>query len=177
MLQYSVHPPTEFIQTHLDQLLPSWSLPVLSVLVVLQLCQFAFLERAADTEIYKDHFRKQYIEFGSQVFFQLRARGHLVDLFDPRTGWPMTSPPGQLRLSDVKVVRAALGFSIDHSGPCAMVVHPAWGRAVYPSTLVSSAHPLVVEEVVANIVTSSTYCTFNSCQHSSSLNEQGGIIL
>lgn len=157
MLQYSVHPPTEFIRIHLDQLLPSWSLPVLSVLVVLQLCQFAFLEQTVDTETHKNQHRQQFIEFGSQIVFQLRARGHLADMFDPCTGASMTSPPGQLRLNDVKVVRATLGYSIDSSSSCAMIVHPTWGRAVYPSTLLSSAQPHVVEGVVANIFAINTY--------------------
>ncbi len=157
MLQYSVHPPTEFIRTHLDQLLPSWSLPVLSVLVVLQFCQFAFLEQTVHTESSKNQFRQQFVEFGSRVILQLKAMGHLADIFDPRTGLPMTSPPGQLRLNDVKVVCATLDYSIDSSGSCAVIVHPTWGRAVYPSTLVSSAHPNVVEGVVATIVASSTY--------------------
>ncbi len=152
MLQYSVHAPPEFIRTHLDQLLPSWSLPVLSVLVVLQLCQFAFWERTADTEISKNHFRQQFVEFGSGIVLQLGTMGHLADLFEPRTGWPMVSPPGQLRLSDVKVVHSTLGYAINHSGPCAMIVHPTWGRAVYPSTLVSSAPPHVLESLVGSIV-------------------------
>lgn len=156
MLQYSVHPPTEFIRTHLERLLPSWSLPVLSVLVVLQLCQFTFLERTTDTEIYKNQFRQQFIEFGSPIIFQLRAKGHLADMFDPRTGLPMTSPPGQLRLSDVKVARAALGYSIDNDGCCPMILHPSWGKAVYPSTLVSSAQLAVVEEIIDQIITSSS---------------------
>lgn len=162
MLQYSVHPPTEFIQSHLDQLLPSWSLPVLSVLVVLQLCQFAFLERTVDTEICKEQLRLQFIEFGNQVLFQLKAMGHLVEMFDPCTGCPIVSAPGQLQLSDAKVVRATLGFPIDTSGSCTMVVHPAWGRAVYPSTLVSSALPHVMEGVVASIVANSAYSTIQS---------------
>lgn len=157
MLQYSVHPPTEFIRTHLDRLLPSWSLPVLSVIVVLQLCQFAFLEQTVDTEISKNQLRQQFIEFGTQIVFQLRTMGHLADIFDPCTGYSITSPPGQLRLNDVKVVRATLGYSIDYSSSCAMIVHPTWGRAVYPATLVSSAQPSVVEEVIATVVTSNTY--------------------
>jgi len=154
MLQYSVHTPPEFIRTNLDQLLPSWSLPVLSVLVVLQLCQFTFLERTVDTEISKNRFRQQFIEFGSQIVLQLKTMGHLADLFEPRTGRPMTSPPGQLWLSDVKLVHSTLGYAINHSGPCAMIVHPNWGRAVYPSTLVSSAPPHVLEGVVSSIAAS-----------------------
>ena len=176
MLQYSVHPPTEFIRTHLDQLLPSWSLPVLSVLVILQLCQFVFLERTTDTEIYKSQLRQQFIEFGSPIVSQLRAMEYSADMFDPCTGCPMTSSPGQLRLSDVKVVRAALGYSIDNSGSCTMIVHPAWGRAVYPSTLVSSAQPHVLEEVVASIVAIAHTAPFNLCQASSGFNSNWGII-
>ncbi|GAC1460562.1 MAG: hypothetical protein NVS2B14_08120 [Chamaesiphon sp.] len=158
MLQYSVHAPTEFIRTHLDKLLPRWSVPVLSVLVVLQLCQFAFLERTGDTETYKNQFRQQFIEFGSHIVLQLRAMGHLADMFDPHTGWPIISPPGQLRLSDVKVVHSVLGYSINDSGPCAMIIHPTWGKAVYPFILVSSAHPPVVKSVVDSII-ASQYCT------------------
>lgn len=159
MLQYSIHPAPNFIRTHLDRLLPSWSLPVLSVVVVLQLCQFAFLERTVETEIYKNEFRQQFLEFGSQIVFQLGAMGHLADMFDPRTGFPMASPPGQVRLSDVKVVGATLGYTIDRSGKCAAIVHPTWGKAVYPSTIVSSAGSDVVEEIVARIVATGSYST------------------
>ena len=66
----------------------------------------------------------------------------------------MNSPPGQLKLDDVAVVNSILGYSISRSGPCSTIVHPTWGRFVYPSTLVSSASPHVVEAVVRSIVTS-----------------------
>ena len=147
-MQYSVHSPNEFIRTHLGQLLPSWSLPVLSVLVVLQLCQFPLLERTVDTETEKNQLRQQFIEFGSNITSKLRAMGYLADMFDPRTGLPLTSPPGQLKLDDVAVVSSILGYSVINSGPCRMILHPTWGRTVYPSTVVSSAHPQVVEGVM-----------------------------
>lgn len=158
MLQYSIHPAPKFIRTHLDRLLPSWSLPVLSVVVVLQLCQFAFLERTIETEIYKNEFRQQFLEFGSQIVSQLGTMGHLADMFDPRTGLPVISPPGQVRLSDVKVVGATLGYTIDRSGKCAAIVHPTWGKAVYPSTIVSSAQPDLVAETVEKLAATSTQC-------------------
>jgi hypothetical protein len=151
-MQYSIHAPTEFIRTHLNQLLPSWPLPILSVMVVIQLCQIALFERTIDTEIAKNQLRQQFIEFGSPIVLQLRGRGHLADMFDPRTGWPVTSPPGQLRLSDVKVVHSTLGYCITNNGPCSMIIHPTWGTAVYPSTLVSSAHPHIMEDVVGSVV-------------------------
>ncbi|WP_250122217.1 methylmalonic aciduria and homocystinuria type D protein [Chroococcidiopsis sp. CCMEE 29] len=151
-MQYSVHSPTEFISTHLEQLLPSWSVPVWSVLVVLQLCQFALIERTAETENYKDQLRQQFIDFGNHVVSKLRAMGYLADMFDPCTGWPLNSPPGQLRLDDVAVVRSILGYSVVNCGLCMTLVHPTWGKAVYPSTLMSSAPPHVLKEVVNSIL-------------------------
>jgi hypothetical protein len=125
------------------------------VIVVLQLCQFAFLERTTETEIYKDRFRQQFLDFGSKIIFQVGTRGHLAEMFDPRTGLPVTSPSGSMRLSDVKVVGATLGYTIDRRGQCAAIVHPTWGKAVYPSTIVSSAQPDVVTEIVACIAAAS----------------------
>lgn len=151
-MQYSVHSPNEFIRTHLGQLLPSWSLPVLSVLVVLQQCRFTVCERTIHTENDKNQLRERFIEFGDKVVLKLREMGHLADMFDPRTGLPMTSTPGQVKLDDVAVASSALGYSINASSPCSMIVHPTWDRAVYPSTLVSSANPLLVEDVVESIV-------------------------
>lgn len=156
-MQYSVHSPNEFIRTHLSQLLPSWSLPVLSVLVVLQPCRFDLFERTVDTENGKNQLREQFIEFGCNIALKLREMGHLADMFDPRTGLPMTSPPGQLKLDDVAVVSSALGYWITESGSCSMIMHPTWGRAVYPSTLVSSAHRHVVEGVVESITSRSSH--------------------
>ncbi len=151
-MQYSVHAPPEFIRTNLGQLLPSWSIPVLSVLVVVQVCQFALFNQTIELEISKKQLREQFIEFGENIVLKLRAMGHLADMFDPRTGQPLTSPPGQLRLSDVKVVHSTLGYCINDTGPCSMVVHPIWGTSVYPSTLVSSAPPHVMDEVVGSLV-------------------------
>ena len=153
-MQYSIHSPNKFIRTHLRQLLPSWSLPVLSMLIVLQQCQFASFERTIDTENNKAQLREQFIQFGCNVALKLRDLGHLADIFDPQTGLPMNSPPGQLKLDDVAVVNSALGYSIRYSGPCSMIVHPTWGISVYPSTLVSSAHPHIIEGMVKSIVAS-----------------------
>lgn len=152
-MHYSIHSPNEFIRTHLGQLLPNWSLPVLSVLIVLQQCQFPLIEKTIETENCKNQLRLQFIAFGYSVVVKLREMGHLADMFDPRTGLPMTSPPGQLHLDDVAVVCSALGYPINSSSPCSIIVHPTWGNAVYPSTLVSSAHPPVVEDVVSGIIT------------------------
>lgn len=151
-LQYSVHPPSPFICAYLQQLLPGWPLPAASVLVVLQKRQSAPLARNRDTEIDKDRLRECFIKFGCNIARILSKMGHYADPFDPRTGWPLLSPSGQCQLDDVAVACAALGYATSTSGGCATIVHPIWGNAVYPSTLLSSAPPAIVESIAGSVV-------------------------
>ncbi|MBD1863625.1 methylmalonic aciduria and homocystinuria type D protein [Trichocoleus sp. FACHB-46] len=150
-MQYSVHSPTQFIQTYADQLLPDWSQPILSILVVLQQCSSLMLSRTLATETQKRQGREQFLQFGHQVALELEFLGHLADLFDPATGWPLRSPPGRLHLDDVAVVRAALQYPTMAQGDCTLVIHPEWESAVYPSVLVSSAPLSLLETVAAQV--------------------------
>ena len=132
---------------HLNRLLPDWSLPAASVLLILQKRQSAVLARTREAETDKDRLREQFIKLGRKIARTLGNMGHQVDLFDPRTGWPLLSSAGQCQLDDVAVVCAILGYAMSDKGGCATIVHPIWGRAVYPSTLLSSAPPELVQSV------------------------------
>lgn len=149
--QYSIHPPSQFICTHLDQLLPDWSCPVRSVLIALQPCGCDLLARSPATEKHKRLLRRQFLQVGYQIATQLSHTGYAVAIFDPRTGSPLFSRPGKLRLDDVAVVQASLGYPLIASHGCSLVLHPIWGAAVYPSILVSSAEPALVEQVMSRV--------------------------
>lgn len=155
-IQYSVHWAHDFLHTHLEQLLPDWSVPVLSVLVVLQMSQLILLERTSETETQKQRLRERFIEIGCTVASKLSEVGHLAEVFDPQTGWPLLSKPGQLKLDDTAVVQACLGYQLIDSGGCSVLQHPVWGSAVYPSILISSARPEVIEPIVRQVLTDST---------------------
>jgi len=150
-MQYSVHSPTPFIQAYADQLLPSWSRPIVSILVVLQQCSRAMLQRTLLTERQKQQGREQFLQFGYQVALELEPLGHWVELFDPATGWPLRSPPGSLHLDDVAVVKAALAYPTNVQGDCTLVIHPDWQSAVYPSVLVSTASVSLLETVATQV--------------------------
>jgi hypothetical protein len=147
-LQYSIHPPSQFIKTHLGQLLPGWSVPVASVLIVIQQCEFALINKTFETEVHKFQLREKFTELGCKIVVQLRQSGYLADLFDPQTGLPMLSIPGKIRLDDVAVVRSMLGYPALDRGGCLIIQHPVWGNAVYPSILVTSACAKALESVV-----------------------------
>ncbi len=149
--QYSVHPPTQFICTHLDQLLPEWSCAARSVLIVLQPCDSDLFARSRTVEDQKQRLRRQFLRFGYRVATQIAHLGEATAIFDPRTGWPLLSRPGQLRLDDVAVIRACLGYQTVDSHGCLIIFHPQWQSAVYPSTLITSAAPATVKQLVGTM--------------------------
>lgn len=151
-MQWSVHPPNPFLQSHLDQLLPGWLEPARSILIVLQQAKQPLLQRTKTTEADKCQLREQFIDLGQQVSDRLQPLGYRCEVFDPRTGLPLFSPPGILHLDDIAVVRATLGYPTLRQGKCQILQHPVWGTAVYPSILVSSAAPEVVESIVAGLL-------------------------
>jgi hypothetical protein len=138
-MQCSLHPPSHFIATHRAKLLPEWSQPVRSLLLVLQPSPIPLVPPSPATEAHKQTLRQQFLEFGTTIVQRLQHQGHLADLFDPQTGWPRVSRSGSYRLDDVAVVSACLGYATTRAGDCALLVHPIWGQAVYPATVVSSA--------------------------------------
>lgn len=153
-MDYSVHPPSPFIQTHWQQLVPTWSQPVGSLLIVLQSSLCSFLDPSANTTQQKQQLRQQFLEFGRVIAHQLQQKGYLAEVFDPCNGLPTLSPPGSLHLDDVAVVRNCLGYPTLPFHGCIVILHPRWGGSTYPSTLMSSASPEVLQQVVDEVTRS-----------------------
>jgi Methylmalonic aciduria and homocystinuria type D protein len=151
-MQYSVHLPSRYIYTHQNQLLPDWSLPASSLLIVLQRCRCNLLEQTTEAELQKNWLRREFLKLGGTIVMKLNRMGYLADLFDPRTGLPVLSTPGQLRIDDVAIAHAILGYPVHTYGGCSVILHPHWGSSVYPSTLISSAQPLTLQQVVEDIM-------------------------
>lgn len=150
-MHFSVHPPNEFICRHWEKLLPDWSAPVRSIIVVLQPAELELVEQTPETEFQKHRLREKFLEFGFQVVEHLRKLGHSAELFDPKTGLPILSQPGTLPLDDVAVVRSSLGYGATQIGQCCTIVHPLWGSAVYPSILMSSADTGIVASLLSKV--------------------------
>ena len=150
-MQYSVHTPSTFICNHWDKLLPDWSRPVASVLVVLQACTVDLRQRSPTTEHHKRQLRLHFLKFADRVASHLHQMNYLVDGFDPKTGLPLFSQPGQCHLDDVAVARSCLGYPTTESHGCSVILHPTWGGSVYPSTMLSSAEPIVMEQVIRHL--------------------------
>ena len=149
-VQISVHRPSLFMVQNLERVIPDWNLPVLWVAVVLQQARYQLAESTPHVEREKERLREKFMRFGFDVAFNLRDRGFLSDLIDPRTGYPLLSRPGEIRHDDTAVVKALLGFPVT-TNLCSVLTHPYWGTAVYPSTLFASASPRIIKSVLKNV--------------------------
>lgn len=162
-VEYSVHIPSEFISTNVCQLLPDWVVPVLSVLIVFQHSPVLLADKTMETEFHKQQLRSQFMQLARHVVLSLKRKGYRAEIFDPRTGYPILSQPGHLRLDDVAVVQKSLGYPLTHTGGCRIIEHPSWGKAVFPSILLSSAEPHVTQAIVTKIMASHT-CWSSHCR-------------
>ncbi|NBO31118.1 MAG: methylmalonic aciduria and homocystinuria type D protein [Cyanobacteria bacterium WB6_1B_304] len=150
-IQYSVHTPYQFLDLHCHELLPDWTLPMSSLLIILQNSPVCLTDPIT-SEYYKPTLRTQFLEIGLAIVHLLKLQRYQVDLFDPATGLPLLSRRGSLRLDDVTVVRSCLGYPTIQFGQCRLIEHPQWQYAVYPSVLVSTASVDVLQMATETIL-------------------------
>ena len=150
-VEISIHTPSPYICANCERVLPDWKQQqFLWVIIVLQQSKYPLEEITTATEIEKEKLREKFMRFGCDVAFNLRDRGYITDLIDPRTGYPLLSHSGLIPHDDTAVAQALLKYpTIENK--CHVLVHPQWGSAVYPSIMLSEAPPEMLELVIKSI--------------------------
>lgn len=153
-VQISIHTPSEYICANRDRIFPDWqNQPNFWVVIVLQRSRYPLVKSTPAIEQEKEHLRAKFMRFGCDLAFNLRDRGYLTDLIDPRTGYPLFSRPGKIPHNDTAVVKALLHYPI-LKNKCCVLVHPHWGTAVYPSIMISTAPPIILELATKSVALS-----------------------
>ena len=152
IVEISIHPPHDYLQQNLSELMPSCPTENIWTIIVLQQANLPLTEDIPGVQAEKDRLRDKFIGLVEAICDRL-SDGHntFTDGFDPRTGTPLHSPPGTLTHSDVAAVRAALGYDLI-PGECAAISHPDWGTAVYPSVIISTAEREAIESAIATLI-------------------------
>ena len=148
-LQIYIDRPSEFIKQNQHKLLPTWDVSISYIILVLQKSNFPLENSSYEIEREKDYLRERFFRLGCNWVFKLRKDRYQSDLFDPRNGYPLLSRPGAITLSDTTVVRDLLNFDVVKQ-KCSLLVHPEWGTAIYPSTIVTSAPLEILEPLLQN---------------------------
>jgi hypothetical protein len=149
-VQIYINQPSLFVSKNLERVIPDWNLPAAWVVIILQQSRFPLIETAPHVEREKDRLREKFMRLGCDTAFELRDRGFLTDLIDPRTGYPLLSRPGEISHDDIAVVKVLLKFPVIHNS-CRVLEHPSWGTAVYPSSMISSASPTIIKSVLKRV--------------------------
>ena len=148
--EISVHAPSPFVAENWQRIIPNWTASAIWVVIVLQRSRFPLTAVNPAVEREKERLRNRLLRFGFHLASVLGDRG-LIEIIDPRTGYPLFSRPGEMTHDDVAVVQNLLGYSVE-SGECSALVHPRWQTAVYPGILLSSADPSDIKLLAEKIV-------------------------
>lgn len=113
----------------------------------------------------KDRLLEVFAAFAREICNELISLGHWADFIDPCSGLPTltenctsvydeVSPQEQFDVhssynAQVAGMQALLKYEISQAGPCKVLIHPAWGSAVYPATCFTSAPADILLNVLA----------------------------
>ena len=142
--------PHPFFVEQQQQLIPNWDNPATYLILFLQQSSISLKEMNLNVTQEKDRLRANFIRFGCELIFTLQDNGYQSDLFDPRTGYPLLSQPGQLTIDDNAVVKALLNYSVTSYNDCSLLTHPTWNHCVYPSTIATIAPNELLESLIEN---------------------------
>ncbi|MGK7938443.1 MAG: methylmalonic aciduria and homocystinuria type D protein [Xenococcaceae cyanobacterium] len=149
-IQIYINHPSQFIKQNQSSLLPTWTVPIKSIIIVLQKSNFSLENSNHEIEKEKDYLREIFFRLGYNLVFKLRDAQYQSDLFDPRNGYPLLSRPGNITVNDTALVQDLLGFDVVKHR-CSLLIHPQWGTAIYPSTIVTSASLEIIQPMLQNL--------------------------
>ncbi len=149
-IQLYINHPSQFIKQNQQNLLPTWTVSIKSTIIVLQKSNFSLENSNHEIEKEKDYLRERFFRLGCNLVFTLRDSQYQSDLFDPRNGYPLLSRPGNITLNDTALVQDSLGFNVVKQR-CSLLIHPQWGTAIYPSTIVTSASSEIIQPMLQNL--------------------------
>jgi S-methylmethionine-dependent homocysteine/selenocysteine methylase len=129
------------LRSDVGHVLPGVELGGPSPLLVVPTCQRARMDLVAWGDAVaaeKDTLLERFLRWGGAVRRRLGAGGWWADFVDPCSGLPVHTPSSAV-YAEVDAFEALLKWRTSAAGGCRVLLHPAWGTAVYPATLFARA--------------------------------------
>lgn len=146
-IEVSVHETRKAFQSEIGQVLLGVSLENgLLAISTMQHARHDLVAVGDNIELEKDRLLETFMDFAKALCDMLIAQGHFADYIDPCSGLAMLTRDANKVFSEVDSAEQLLGYSVMNAGCCKVLLHPAWGSAVYPATIFTSAK---AEDVVA----------------------------
>ena len=130
--------PSDFIQQHWQQLLPHWSNPPQTLLLVcFHSSENLSLENKA-VQREKDRLWQAFHHCTQGLSLVAQTQGICLEAICPKTGLAVQAPSPALVFDLVHLFHDRLGFAWQRTDQgCKVFHHPRWGPACYPGLLIS----------------------------------------
>lgn len=148
-IEVSVHDTRKAFLRELEFVLPGVSFEngILAI-ATMQQARFDLVQVGDDIEQEKDRLLETFMSFAKEFCDKLISKGYFADYIDPCSGLAMITTDANKVFSEVDSAEQLLGYSVMNAGCCKVLLHPAWGSAVYPATIFTSAKWEEVEAVL-----------------------------
>ena len=148
-IEVAVHETRKAFQREVEFVLPGVPLAgdekegsgagLLLAISTMQQARFDLVQVGDDIEQEKDRLLETFMAFARELCEKLIAKGHFADYIDPCSGLPMLTKDANKVFSEVDSAEQLLGYGVMNAGCCKVLLHPAWGSAVYPATVFTTA--------------------------------------
>lgn len=136
-----------------DKLLPDWSVPPQTIILVLLNSHFSLDGEGKLIEREKDRLLKQFMALGESFALASQQRGIIAEIISPKDGTPQYSTQGDLIFDLVATVHHSLGFDYFRTLlGCQLLKHPVWQTAIYPGLFLSEATIVEVQSILTEFV-------------------------
>eukprot|EP01040_Poterioochromonas_malhamensis_P016258 gene16258-18416_t len=153
-IQLSVHSIASVsVLNELNMIFPNASFKKLNT-VIISTMQPANVELAKyDVEVdqEKDRLLENFVSLGSALCDIFQSRGVFADFFDPCSGLPARTTDSNQIFSEVQAAQSLHNYQIMNAGCCKILLHPEWGSAVYPASIVVQSTADVVIPIVQHL--------------------------
>jgi hypothetical protein len=138
-LEYSIHTCPRALRGEISAVLRGMDI---SNLLLVCTCQHAAMDLVATgdaVEVEKDELLVRFTTWARAICERLAAGGHWADYVDPCSGLLVRDRKSNVLYPEVDTMGVLLRYKVLDAGPCHILLHPRWGSACYPATMMTTA--------------------------------------
>lgn len=152
----------DYIFKHQQELLPDWVKLPQTVIYLFFECKFPLNGSDLSQEgMEKDRLLSKFYELGKNFYSICQNQGILSEVICPKDGFPLYSQKGNKIFSIQTLVTRHLSSFIAEKNKCGLI-HPLWGKAVYPCVILSVGKLELVKPIVIKSINCKMLASFKS---------------
>lgn len=150
-MEIYIKPPTKFILSNWQQLLPQWTTIPQTVILILLPAKYCLDDSTILIESEKNRLLTEFFNLARSIQDLCNQQQILSEIISPKDGFPFNSTKGNFTFDLVAIIHESLGFKFQKtSHGCKIVHHPNWGQAMYPGMMVSLGSRETISQILAN---------------------------